>query len=220
MKKIVLILLFSFAMTSLLLAAENPTEESLIKAWEQLQKSDPHTVTFEKIANHRYKFKTTLFPFDGELRVNDATIDDMEMGSYGFITGLLDIELIGLPKNVPQKYSHKYNRWALNNTLYYDKKAAKWLSPREFEGVITKMYAQKSKPSGCLLNYVFTAVLIIVLAIVTYLYRRVTKTALQRQADAIAQVKRSIELSKKGVKLSEETNTILKKILEALKNKE
>jgi hypothetical protein len=63
MKKIVLIFLFCLAMSSLLLAAEKPSEESLIKAWEELQKRDSNTATFEKIADRRYKFRTNLFPF-------------------------------------------------------------------------------------------------------------------------------------------------------------
>jgi hypothetical protein len=38
-------------MSSLLLAAQKTTEESLIKAWEELQKRDSNTSTFEKIAD-------------------------------------------------------------------------------------------------------------------------------------------------------------------------
>jgi hypothetical protein len=223
MKKISLALLFCLAMTSLLFANEKPTEESLIRAWEELQKSDPNTVNFKKITDHRYKFKTNLFPFDGELKVNDATIENIEMGPYNdFIMGPLDVELVDLPKDVPQKYTRKYSMWVRNNTLYYDKKAGKWLSPQEFQSVVTKMTKAMSRPSGLLSNYIFLAVLLFALAYVIYFMqknRQAVKTSLQRQADAIARVEKSIELSEKGMQLSEETNKILKEILEVLKSK-
>lgn len=224
MKNTIWVLLFCLAMTSLLFAAEKPTEESLIKAWEELQKSDPNTVMFEKIEDHRYKLKTNLFPFEGELRINDATIENIELGPYNdYIMGPLDVELVGLPKDVIQKYGRKYFRWARNNTLYYDKKAGKWLSPQEFQSVIAKMTKEMSKPSaGLFSNYVFIVVLLLALAYVIYFMQKnkqAVKISLQRQAEAIARVEKSIELSEKGMQLSEETNKILKEILEVLKSK-
>jgi len=223
MKKIAIALFSCLILPSLLLAGEKPTEESLIKAWEELQKSDPNTVTFEKIANRRYKFRTKLFPFDGELKINDATIENIEMGPYNdFIMGPLDVELVDLPKDVPQKYTRKYSMWIRDNTLYFDKKAGKWLSPQEFQSVITKMTREMSRPSGLFLSYVFIAVLLFALAYVIYFMqknREAVKTSLQRQADAIVRVERSIELSEKNMQLSEETNKILKEILEVLKSK-
>ena len=227
MRETALILPVCLGMSSLVFAAEKPTEESLIKAWEELQKSDPNTVTFEKIADRRYKFKTKLFPFDGELRINDATIENIEMGPYnnGFVSGPLDIELVGLPKDVPQKYSRKYSMWARNNTLYYDKKIEKWLSLQEFQRAMAKITRGSSKPSGLPSNYVYiAAIAAILLLLATYIYfmqknRQSVTTSLQKQADSMIQVERSIELSEKGMKLSEETNKILREILEVLKSK-
>ena len=46
MKKIFLSLLLCLAMNFSVGAADKPTEESLIKAWEQVQKSNPASVTF------------------------------------------------------------------------------------------------------------------------------------------------------------------------------
>jgi len=223
MKTIALALLFFVAMHALLSAAEKPTEESLIKAWEELQKSDPNTITFEKIADHRYKYKTSLFPFDGELKINDATIEDIEMGPYNaFIMGPLDVELVDLPKDVPQKYPRKYSMWMRNNTLYYDKKEGKWLSPQAFQAVMTKMTTEMSKPSGLFSNYLSLVVLLLALVCIVYFLqknRQAVKTSLQRQAEAIVRVEKSIELSEKGMQQSEETNKILKEILEVLKTK-
>lgn len=48
-------------------AQAQPSQQSLVEAWERLQRSDPETLAFEKIAERRYRFRTSRFPFDGEL---------------------------------------------------------------------------------------------------------------------------------------------------------
>ena len=87
---------------------------------------------------------------------------------------------------------------------------------------MTTMADKMSKRSGLLSSYVSIAALIFALAIIIYFIhksRKDVKTSLQRQAEAIIQVKRSIELGEKATKLSEETNKILKEILKVLKSK-
>src|SRR5215204_7611719 len=61
--------------------AQQPTQASLIRAWEQVQKDDPEAVTFEKVGERNYKFKTNRFPFDGELKVLKATVKYMNMAT-------------------------------------------------------------------------------------------------------------------------------------------
>lgn len=234
MKKFILPFLLCLAMASSVCAAEKPSEESLIKAWEQVQKSNPAIVTFEKIADRQYKFKTTLFPFDGELKINDATIDaSMMAGPYtNFTMAVLDVELVGLPKEIIQK-NRKYAIWARSNMLYYDKKADKWLTFEEFQAEITKINNAPSS-SGLFSNYILLAALILALVYVLNFLRKnrqAVKTSLDRQAESIAKVNESIEMSKKGyqlseksiqlseksIQLTEETNKLLNEILAALK---
>jgi Na+-transporting methylmalonyl-CoA/oxaloacetate decarboxylase gamma subunit len=84
---------------------------------------------------------------------------------------------------------------------------------------------ERSKASGLSSNYVYIAAIaaiLLVLAIFIYFIQRTgqaVKSSLQRQADAIAQVERSIQLNEKDMQLGEETNKILKEILEVLKSK-
>ncbi len=227
MRKIILSLLLCLVMNSLVGAVEKPSEESLIKAWEQIQKSNPATVTFDKLADRRYKFKTTQFPFDGELKINDATIDVGTMaGPYSnFIMAVLDIELVGLPKEITQK-NRKYSIWARSNMLYYDKQTDKWLTFEEFQAEVAKIN-NSSSSSGLLSNYVLLALLILALIYVLNFLRKnrqAVKTSLDRQAESIAKIDESIEMSKKSFQLSEksiqlgeETNKILREILTALK---
>ncbi len=222
MKKYILTLLLCLFSVSLVGAAEKPSEESLIKAWEQIQKSNPDTVMFDKIKDRHYKFKITLIPFDGELKINDATIDAaMMMGPYNnYIMAVLDVELVGLPKETIMK-NRKYAIWARSNTLYYDKKAGKWLSLEEFQNEIAKINNESSS-SNLFSNYVLLAFLILALAYVLNFLRKnrqAVKTSLERQADSIALVDKSIALSEKGIQLSEETNKLLRDILAELKNK-
>lgn len=221
MTKIILTLLLCLFSVSLLAAAEKPSEESLIKAWEQIQKSNPDTVMFEKIEDRRYKFKTTFIPFDGELKIKDATIDaGMMMGPYqNYIMSVLDVELVGVPRESLIK-NRKYFIWASSGTLYYDKHAGKWLTIEEFQNEVTKMHNASS--SSNLLIYILIVFLILSLAFVyNFLrkYRQVVKTSLERQSDSIAKVDESIALTEKGIQLCEETNKLLKDILTELKNK-
>jgi hypothetical protein len=66
MNKVILNLFFScsffFLISPVLLA--QPTGKSLLEAWEAMQKSDPKTVLFEKLAENHYRFKKfRLSPF-------------------------------------------------------------------------------------------------------------------------------------------------------------
>jgi hypothetical protein len=82
-----------------------PTESSLIQAWENLQRSDPQIVTFKKIEDGRYEFKTHRFPFDGELKILNAIIDDrLADVEPGIIRGAIEYDLVGLSKEVQEKY--------------------------------------------------------------------------------------------------------------------
>lgn len=108
-----------------------PTGESLIQAWEKIQKSDPKVVAFEKLGDNHYKFKTDYFPFDGELRIKGVIMDDVGTRQENdYIFGTVQVELVGLPANFLQQYSYNYSVWSRNNTLFYDKKAGNWISSR------------------------------------------------------------------------------------------
>ena len=97
-----------------------PSEESLIKAWEGFQKEDPKTIIFEKISKNHYRFKTERFPFDGELKILNLTVDE-QTSSFegGFVLGVVEVELINLPKDFLEKYSYSYSAWIQDNILYY-----------------------------------------------------------------------------------------------------
>ena len=129
---VIMSLLFLFIPTILFAV---PTEKSLIEAWESFQKQDPKNLIFEKISKNRYRFKTERFPFDGELKILNVTVDEQISGfEGGFILGVVEIELINLPKDFLEKYSYSYSAWIQDNILYYDTEEEKWLSDDEYYG--------------------------------------------------------------------------------------
>jgi hypothetical protein len=227
MKKIFFAVLFCFMFSVSPYASETPTEDSLIKTWENIQKNDPNTVTFEKINDRHYKLSNKHFPFDGELKIKDVTIDSTIMvgNSDNFIMGIIDVEFEKMPKDFIQQHSRKYYMWAMNNNLYYDKKAGKWLSSKEFQTAMMKMQKEMSRPSllsSFFSDYFLIIALLIVSVFLIYFtrhYKRTVKNSFQRQDEAITRVNKSIELSERGIMLGEETNKILKDILSTLKDK-
>lgn len=110
-------------------AVAQPTQDALVAAWERVQREDPETVAFEKTGERAYRFKTGRFPFDGELRLLKATVDDSMAGDeYGVTTGVIEFDLVGLSDEVVKKYEHSYEAWARTNRLYLDKDARTWVS--------------------------------------------------------------------------------------------
>src|SRR5215212_5458490 len=83
--------------------AAQPSQASLVKAWEEVQREDPETVLFEKTGEGSYKFKTKRFPFDGELKLLKATLNDYSYGGgddddydapvQGYVSGVIEYDL-------------------------------------------------------------------------------------------------------------------------------
>lgn len=194
-----------------------PTEESLIKAWESFQKEDPKTIIFEKVSKNRYRFKTERFPFDGELRILNITVDE-QTASFegGFVLGVVEVELIDLPKDFLEKYSYSYSAWIQDNILYYDKEEEKWLSADEYYG---KM--KEKIPTGFffdILNYLpfLFLVFIIAIFIIAFNVQQKNKKYLNHAYDLS---ERQMQLIEKSLKLSQKSNKLLSEILKELKKK-
>lgn len=219
LKIMLLLSLFVFILSLALFA--QPSEKSLIETWETIQKNDPKTVVFQKKEENHYRFETEIFPFDGELRVLNISIDDrMRDFKYGYITGVIELELVNLPESFWKKHSFSYSSWSQNNVLYYDQKTGKWLSSREYYAK-----SRKDMTGNPLVRFrnIFTNLPIIILIffivfliIISVKIQNKNKKYIDFAHDS---TKKSLELSQKHLILDEETNKILKEILEVLKNK-
>lgn len=218
---IVLFLSISIFLLSLTVEAQ-PTEKSLIEAWEAIQREDSKTVVFEKVEERLYKFKTERFPFDGELKVLNVIIDD-RMGDfeYGYIIGIIEVELVDLAEDFHRKYAQSYSMWAQTNTLYYDKEADRWMSSKEYYAKSADQAKKFPFWPGSLWNFLDPALIILVIFLIILLLfsRKATKASKVYMDSAMEVSKKSLELSQTAIALHEETNKLLKKIAEGLKNK-
>ncbi|MEW6619076.1 MAG: hypothetical protein AB1422_06995 [bacterium] len=175
-----------------------PTEEGLLKAWEELQKNDPKTVVFEKIKERCYKFKTEWFPFDGELKVLNIIVDDTYAHfEGGYYRGTIEVELVGLPDDILKKYSYSHSMWCSKNSLCFDNKIGKWLTYGDHGAELAKR-AQKYPSFLFRVQEIFYYVWIIVLgAFLVYTIIKFNRV----------------------IKISEESYKVLKEISEKLKDK-
>lgn len=194
-----------------------PTEKSLIETWEDFQKEDPKTIIFEKISGKRYHFKTERFPFDGELKILNLTVDE-QTSSFegGFILGVVEVELVDLPKDFLEKYSYSYSAWIQDNILYYDTGEEKWLSDDEYYG---KM--KEKIPTSFLfdiLNYLPFLFLffIIVILIIAFNVQQKNKRYLEHAYDLS---EKQMQLIEKSHKLAQKSNKLLAEILKELKKR-
>jgi hypothetical protein len=115
-----------------------PTRESLLEAWENIQKNDPEVDVFEKVAPRRYRFKTSRFPYDGTIHVLNLVLNDYDYpGTEGTVLGAVELELEDLPEDFMQKYSRSYGFWQADQMLYFDPEAETWLTSREWANRMT-----------------------------------------------------------------------------------
>lgn len=219
MKKVFIAVLLCLVFSFVAIAEQLPTEESLIAAWEEIQKSDPNNIKFEKIKDEEYKINNNKIPFEGILKINSADIDDL-MGNNEYIMGVIEAELVGLSSDFIEKNSRRYYIWARNNNLYYDKNAKKWITMQEYQKALIEKQDKMFGIFSFFSSYFYILLLIILLVFLVYFSRKQKKVinkSLEQQAQAIAQVNKSLELSEKSIELNRETNEILKDILDELK---
>lgn len=200
-----------------------PTDDSLIQAWEKQQKADPKTIVFEKLKDRHYKFKTSYFPYEGELSIKNLVYGDLGGDAdFDYSLGAVQVELSGFDKNLVKQYGYVYSMWDSTNTLYFDKKNSKWLSTKEYATNISKRAASRQKQTWWVSNFSnFALVIICVTALVIVIRKNKAymNTALKKQEEGLAKYDIAVQQSEKSLQLSEETNKLLKEILEILKSK-
>jgi hypothetical protein len=136
--------------------AAKPSKESLLAAWEQVQKDSPYTVRFEKTAEKNvYDFETTIFPYSGKIRVENLLIetdpayfyefrsygDEMPNGDY---IGIVELELDGIDEKFTRRFSHSYPTWVRDNSLYYHAETKKWYTAEQWTDYKNALTAAKS----------------------------------------------------------------------------
>jgi hypothetical protein len=174
-----------------------PTRAGLIQAWEALQRSDPETTAFEKRSDNVYHFATKRFPFDGELKLLNATVEEAN-GFSQFIPGIVEVELVGLPEKVLRDYERSYSYWTRGNTLYYDVSSKRWLAGKEFGEAVRQKGAIFG---GSFWSWLPTLLLVGFLLLFIGMIVR----AQRRQQGYVKRVERSLEISERILQLSEKS---------------
>jgi len=204
-----------------------PREENLIKAWEQVQQNDSKTIVFKKKGANEYQFKTQWFPFDGELRILNVTIDDRNKpihSAYGYILGVVEVELVDLPKDFMQKYSYSYSLWARGNMLYYTEADDKWVTANTLfsENGLADKSCFEGKYISIIYDNMFIIAIIFLLIICIFVMRAVKKQQQRYQKylnNSEETINKSFELTRQSLEINRENLEIQKQILEVLKNK-
>jgi len=208
-------------------AAAKPDEASLLAAWEAALRADPTTEVLQKTADRVYHFKTRLFPFDGELKVLNALIQDYgeeEESLPGIATGSVEVELVGFGQEQMTRYSRSFSYWYQLNTLFFDHQAGRWLTGKEYRAVAMAKYPGAGRGSfvDWLARNYFLVIMVLLVLFLWWLSKksgRQVKSALARQDEAMEITRRSIALSEKAVQQNDESIRLLQEILQELKNR-
>jgi len=199
-----------------------PNRQSLLEAWEAGLRGDPQTLFFEKLEDHRYRWSTERFPFDGVIRVLNLVIDDrsFEYAASG-VVGVVEAELEGVSDDFRRQYAYSIGLWHGANTLYFDREAGEWQSAAEWQSSIAEQYSD----GGWLARFsgwmwvIFLAIMVVVVSWLARRASRQMKTATAAQDKALAEQERAIRLTEDAIEISRDSNRVLKEIRELLKER-
>lgn len=200
-----------------LLAAE-PTEESLLAAWESAQRADPEVQTLEATGDRRYRFETSHFNYTGPLEVTDVVVDHVP-GDQANAIGYIQVVLPELSDETMQRRAHSYSRWNRSHTLYWSSDDEQWLTANRWSERIRHDY---SGPS----YWGLTRPLLIFLVAIALLYwfsnrhaKKHMADAMKSQEESLHQQNEAMELTREALKRQKESNELLREIRDELKRR-
>ena len=204
-----------FAVPTAAPCADQPTTQSLIAAWEHVQSTDPHTKTFQKTSEGHYRFRTDWFPYDGELVVLNAVVAPLAEGVDAtwarMVTGSVDVDLPGLTAEQHEKLSNGIEIWERTNTLHFDPKTQRWLTPAEFRKVMMAAAQQRAVPWTWLSLLTGYAVPIGILAFLLLTWLTTSRRSKSVLAESLRMSQRSLENQTRMIQLLEQTVALLER---------
>jgi hypothetical protein len=208
-------------------ARAQKSEEGLLAAWEQAQKTDPSTVKFEKVKDRQYHFTTKRFPFDGDLLVRNVVVEDFSaVNQYGISMGTVEVELQGVTDSFYRTYARSYTQWNTTNTLYWDPKARRWLaSERYFQQLRDRIPTQTVWPVLTSLGWLSILVLIFGVLVFTLLRYNGKIKIINQRSERTLQIserngqiaERNAQIFERSLKLQEENAKVFQEMLVELK---
>ncbi len=210
-------------------AAPLPDEASLLAAWEARQKADPRVETLERTGEGSYRYKTSLLPYEGELRVVEAVVEELpgRVGG-GTAMGRVEVELPDLPPDFYQRHPASYGVWSRGNTLAWDAAKARWTGMEEYQQAVTAEY-RCGWGWGSILGAIWPYLLLLLLLFLflrlsARRYRGAMDRSLAGQDKALAnqelsmgKLEESLDLARRTLAGQEEMIALLREIRDQLK---
>lgn len=218
-------------------AEEAADRQAVLQAWENAQKTDPLTVTFEQTAPGTYHLKTTRFPYDGTVRIGGIVIRDIPgttNGSTKFaaVEPTLDQDNAKFESQYPESFSD----WHTRNIFYYKPQDKAWIDQAHVKFTPfaeTVHSANLARNAAYLLLGALTLLVIGLVALRLREARAIQKrfkhaeevekrtlTSLDRTEAAREQTSKAYETQQKTHDLILEQTRLLQEILDTLKQKQ
>ncbi len=210
-------------------ARAQKSEEALLSAWEQAQKADPSTVKFEKVKDRQYHFATKRFPFDGDILVRNAVVEDFSaVNQDGISMGTIEMELQGVTEDFYRTYARSYTQWTITNTLYWSPKTQQWLtSEKYFQQVRARVPAQAAWPA--LMGFGWLGILVLIFAFLVFSLMRYNGKikVINQRSERTLQIserngqiaERNAQIFEQSLKLQQENVKIFQEMLAELRKK-
>jgi hypothetical protein len=201
-----------------------PDEASLLTAWEAAQRGTPGTV-LERTSDRHYRFKTSRFPFDGELVVLNLLVERLPLDEEPGYTGTVEVELVGLPDDVRTRYVQSFARWQAGHTLFYDHGRGEWLTAeawrearmKQLRGAVGAGTGLWGLLSANLFWILFLVLLVVFLVHASRKATRQMKSALEVQKKAMDDQQLSLDMARRSLELNEQANRLLEEIRDTLR---
>jgi hypothetical protein len=222
-----------------------PTKEGLIAAWEEKLQNRPDTVIFSNADDEGvYEFKTTLFPYEGRLKILNIVIEDRDTSYYGYeyddyrddddsgFVGAIETELLDIEdwEEFSQKYHYSSAAWRNFNLLFFPNDAQRWMSKGEWnsyieeknslrlEQEVSEMDDAKSWFVG---EIIMTWVpLLVLLGFIFWIFRYAVEQrkkydgSLERQEFSIERQQEGLNFAKESLEIQKEQLSLLKEIID------
>lgn len=213
----------TFVFIFLSFSAFGSDKESFLSAWEGIQKNSAEVAQFEKVVDRIYHIKFTTLPFEGELRVLAYDVDELKYTGFSgdeySLSGYVELELVGAPEDLIQKYNRTYYKWAENNNLFYHSKSGRWVTGREYS---ESVQSELTDDTGVLFWFAEYSTYILIGLFLYILYtlffgNKHLKTSIEQQKQALDDMEETKKHMQDALSLHKETNQILNEILKELK---
>ncbi len=104
-------------------------KESLLPAWERLQKSSPEVAEFKKLGDKQYRIEFAHMPYVGRLKVLAYNIEKLDYqlkdNPYTY-SGYVEVDLVDTSAKQLNKFNRSYGQWLRANTLFYNQESNSW----------------------------------------------------------------------------------------------